>query len=67
MTGLVEMIYMILYIGENVRGSVAQEGKYMRPARCHVTYHVHVTELKETAQAPPPYQHTPPGSMSSSK
>ena len=58
MTGLVEIIYMILYEGENVRGSVAREGKYTRPARCHVTYHVHVTELKETAQycpsAPPP-------------
>ena len=27
------------------------------PARCHVTYHVHVAELKETAPVPPPYQH----------
>ena len=23
------------------------------PAHCHVTYHVHVAELKETAQVPP--------------
>ena len=29
---------------------MAREGIYTRPARCHVTYHVHVAELKETAQ-----------------
>ena len=23
------------------------------PAHCHVTYHVHVAELKKTAQVPP--------------
>ncbi len=39
--------------GRSVRGSVARVGKYTRPACCHVTYHVHVAELKETAQAPP--------------
>jgi hypothetical protein len=33
---------------KNVRGSVAREGIYTRPARCHVTYHVHVAKLKET-------------------
>ena len=46
---------------------MAREGKYTRPVRCHVTYHVHVTELKETAQAPPPYQYTPLDSISFNK
>ena len=27
------------------------------PARCHVTYHVHVAEFKETAQVPPYQQY----------
>ena len=34
---LMEMIHMILY-EEEVSGAVAREGKYTRPARCHVTY-----------------------------
>ena len=41
---------------KNVRGSVAREGIYTKPARCYVAYHVYVAELKETAQVPP-YQH----------
>jgi len=44
---------------KNVRGSVAREGKYTRPARYHVTYHVHVAELKETARLPPLPTHPP--------
>src|SRR6266705_6368476 len=49
-----EMIYIILY-EEETKGLEGPEKVSTRwPARCHVTHHVHVAELKETAQVPPP-------------
>ena len=52
-----EMIYMMLYV-EEAQGLEGPEKVSTRwPARCHVTHHVHVAELKETAQLLPPYQH----------
>ena len=48
------MIYMILYEEES-QGQVSPEKISTRwSARCHVIYHVHIAELKETAQVPPP-------------
>src|SRR6266702_4116949 len=49
-----EMIYIILY-EEETKGLEGPERISTRwPARCHVTHHVHVAELKETAQVTPP-------------
>ena len=53
------MIHMILYVEESQGLEGPEKVSTRWPARCHVTYHVHVAELKETAQVPPPYQHTP--------
>ena len=47
------MIHMILYEEES-KGLEGPEKVSSRwPARCHVVHHVHVAELKETAQVPP--------------
>ena len=59
------MIYMILYEEESQGLEGPEKISTQWPAGSHVTRHVHVTELKETAPSSPPYQHTPPGSMSS--
>ena len=57
MTSLVGNIYMMLY-EEEAQGLDGLEKISKRwPARCHVTHHVHVAELKETAPSTPPYQH----------
>jgi len=50
------MTYMILYKEESQGLEGPEKVSTRWPARCHVTRHVHVAELKETAQVPP-YQH----------
>ena len=49
------MIRMILY-EEEVSGALWPEKVNTRGPRAVTWYHVHVAELKETAQVPPPYQ-----------
>jgi len=50
---LMEMTYMILYEEESQGLEGPEKISTRWPARCHVTRHVHVVELKETAQVPP--------------
>ena len=50
------MIHIILY-EEEVSGARWPEKVNTRGPRAVTWHHVHVAELKETAQAPPPYQH----------
>jgi len=47
------MIHMKLYMEESQGLEGPEKISTRWPARCHVTRHVHVAELKETAQAPP--------------
>ena len=49
-----EMIYMMLY-EEEVSGALWPEKVNTRGPRAVTWHHVHVAELKETAQALPPY------------
>ena len=51
-----EMIHMMLY-EEEVSGALWPEKVNTRGPRAVMWHHVHVAEVKETAQAPPPYQH----------
>ena len=51
-----EMTYIILYKEESQGLEGPKKVSTRWPARYHVTRHVHVAELKETAQVPP-YQH----------
>ena len=51
-----EMIYIILY-KEEVSGALWPEKVNTQGPRAVMWHYVHVAELKETAQAPPPYQH----------
>ena len=46
-------IYEMLYEEESQGLDGPEKISTTWPARCHVTYHVHVAELKETAQVPP--------------
>ena len=50
-----EIIYMMLY-EEEVLGALWPEKVNTWGPRAVTWHHVHVAELKETAQAPPPYQ-----------
>ena len=52
------MTYMILYEEESQGLEGPEKVSTRWPARCHVTRHVHVAELKETAPSSPPYQHS---------
>jgi len=47
------MTYMMLYEEESQGLEGPEKVSTRWPARCHVTRHVHVAELKETAQVPP--------------
>jgi len=38
---------------KNLRGSMAEKISTRWPVRCHMTYHVHVAELRETAPSTP--------------
>ena len=49
---LMEVIRMILYEEESKGLDGPEKISTRWPARCHVTHHVHVSELKETAQEP---------------
>ena len=52
------MIHMMLYEEES-KGLDGREKISTRwPARCHVTHHVHVAELREAAPSTPPTNKT---------